>query len=145
MPHHSDATARALEGIARLGVLPHEPARRSRLAGRVELFLWRFLRLRWYDIHQFFESVENKEAMEFGQEPFLPGKVFHFFSERQNDAEWENTLTVGLSLVFAAMRQAGARGLNPKTAGIFSLQRMMEQVVDEVSDLGDLLARGGPP
>jgi hypothetical protein len=142
---YADATARAQTTLGHLGVFTDEPARRKRLAGRVELFLWKFLRLRWHDVHQFLEAVENKEAMEFAQESFQPGKVFDFFSERQTDKEWENTLTVGVSLVFAAMRQAAARGFNPKTAGIFTLQRMMEQAVDSVDDLEGLLAVGAPP
>ena len=142
---YREASARAEKGLAKLGVLAEEPARLRRLAGRVELFLWKFLRMRWYDAHRFFESVESIEAQELIQEPFMPGKVFHFFSERQNPLEWENTLTVGLSLMFASMRQAAKRGFNPKTAGIFTLQRMMEQALDEVDDLEDLLTVGAPP
>jgi hypothetical protein len=71
--------------------------------------------------------------------------VYQFLSERQDATEWENTLTVGLSLMFASMRQAAKRGFNPKTAGIFTLQRMMEQALDEVDDLEDLLTVGAPP
>lgn len=142
---YREATARANAAAVRLGVIPDEPAARARLISRVELFLWKFIHLRWHDIHRFFESVENKEAMELSLETFQPGKVFHFFSERQDDAEWENTMTVGVSLVFAAMRQAAKRGFNPKTAGVFTLQRMLQQAVDEVEGLEDLLARGAPP
>ena len=140
-----EATARANATVAALGVLAEHSARRARLTGRVELFLWKLLRMRWHDIHRFIDSVENIEAMELSQETFLPGKVFSFFSERQDEKEWENTLTVGLCLVFAAMRQAGKRGFNPKSAGIFVLQRMLEQALDEVEDLEDLLERGAPP
>jgi len=140
-----DPRVRAQATIARLGVLPDEPARLRRFVDRVELFLWKFLRMRWHDIHQFFEAIENKEAMEFGREPFSPGRTFAFFAERQTEHEWENTLTVGISLVFAAMRQAADRGFNPKTAGIFTLQRMLEQAVDEIGDLEELLTRGAPP
>jgi hypothetical protein len=142
---YREATARAHATAVHLGVLPEATAARTRLLNRVELFLWKFIRLRWYDIHRFFESVENKEAMELSMEAFQPGKVFHFFSERQDDAEWENTVTVGVSLVFAAMRQAAKRGFNPKTAGVFTLQRMLEQALDDVEGLEDLLARGAPP
>jgi hypothetical protein len=70
--------------------------------------------------------------------------VLKFFSDRQTEKEWEDTMTVGLSLVFAAMRQAGRRGFNPKTAGIFTLQRMMEQAIEAVDDLEELLAIGAP-
>src|SRR5215471_21287970 len=114
------ASARAIETIAQLGVLSEEPARLKKLSGRVELFLWKFIRLRWYDIHRFFSSVEPKEAMELAREKYQPGMVFLFFSERQDPREWENCMTVGLSLVFAAMRQAAKRGFNPKTVGIFA-------------------------
>jgi hypothetical protein len=139
------ASARAIETIAQLGVLSDEPARLKKLSGRVELFLWKFIRLRWYDIHRFFSSVEPKEAMELAREKYEPGKVFYFFSERQDRLEWENCMTVGLALVFAAMRQAAVRGFNPKTAGIFTLQRMMEQAVEPVEDLEELLQLGAPP
>jgi hypothetical protein len=139
------ATVRAIDTIARLGVLSDEPARLKKLSSRVELFLWKFIRLRWYDIHRFFSSVEPKEAMELSRENYEPGKIFHFFSERQDAVEWENCMTVGLALVFAAMRQAARRGFNPKTAGIFTLQRMMEQVVEPVEDLEELLQLGAPP
>jgi len=142
---YQKASDRAMEAIARLGVLPDEPARLKKLCGRVELFLWKFIRLRWYDIHRFFTSVEPKEAMELAREKYQPGMVFHFFSERQDPLEWENCMTVGLSLVFAAMRQAAKRGFNPKTVGIFTLQRMMEQAVEPVEDLEELLEIGAPP
>src|SRR5439155_24174738 len=107
--------------------------------------LWKLLRLRWPDIHRFFDSVEPIEAMTLTRERFEPGKVFHFFSERHDTLEFENAMTVGLSLVFAAMRQAAVRGFNPKTAGIFTLQRMMEQAMERVEDLEDLLQVGAPP
>jgi hypothetical protein len=139
------ATDRALRAIGQLGVLSEEPARLKKLGTRVELFLWKFLRLRWYDAHRFFSSVESKEAMELLREKYQPGMVFHFFSERQDDKEWEDCMTVGLSLVFAAMRQAAKRGFNPKTAGVFTLQRMMEQAVEPVEDLEELLQIGAPP
>jgi hypothetical protein len=139
------ASQRAMTAIAQLGVLPDEPARLKKLCGRVELFLWKFIRMRWYDIHRFFESVEPKEALELSRDKYQPGMVFYFFSERQNTQEWENCMTVGLSLVFAAMRQAAKRGFNPKTAGVFTLQRMMEQAVEPVEDLEELLEIGAPP
>jgi hypothetical protein len=142
---YAEATTRAAATLARLGVLADEPARLRKLVGRVDLFLWKFIRMRWHDIHRFFEAVENKEAMELSREAFMPGKVFAFFAERQDAKEWEDTLTVGVSLVFAAMRQAARRGFNPKTAGVFTLQRMMEQAVDSVDGLEDLLAIGAPP
>jgi hypothetical protein len=139
------ASERAMEAIAQLGVLADQPARLKKVCSRVELFLWKFLRLRWYDIHRFFTSVEPKEAMELSREKYQPGMVFHFFSERQDPLEWENCMTVGLSLVFAAMRQAAKRGFNPKTVGIFTLQRMMEQAVEPIEDLEELLQIGAPP
>lgn len=139
------AQERAQEALAKLGVLPDERARLKRVTGRVELFLWKFLRMRWYDVHRFFSSVEPIEAMELIQEPYAPGRVFEFFSVRQDDLEWENCMTVGLSLLFASMRQAAKRGFNPKTAGIFTLQRMLEQALEEVDDLEDLLQIGTPP
>ena len=142
---YQKASVRAMETIARLGVLPDEPARRKRVCARVELFLWKFLRMRWCDIHRFFGSVEPKEAMELSREKYQPGMVFHFFSERQDAHEWENCMTVGMSLLFAAMRQAAKRGFNPKTAGIFTLQRMMEQAIEPVEDLEELLEVGAPP
>lgn len=142
---YQKASVRAMETIARLGVLPDEPARRKKVCARVELFLWKFLRMRWYDIHRFFGSVEPKEAMELSREKYQPGMVFHFFSERQDAREWENCMTVGISLLFAAMRQAAKRGFNPKTAGIFTLQRMMEQAIEPVEDLEELLEVGAPP
>ena len=142
---YGDATRRATDAISRLGVLADEPARLAKLVGRVELFLWKFLRMRWYDIHRFFSSVEPIEAMELSRETFQPGMIFHFFAERQDELEWENAMTVGLSLLFAAMRQAQKRGFNPKTAGVFTLQRMMEQALDQVDDLEDLLKLGAPP
>jgi hypothetical protein len=139
------ATERATEAIAQLGVLADEPARLHKLVGRVELFLWKFLRLRWHDVHRFFSSVEPIEVDALVKEPFEAGKVFDFFSERQDLGEWENCMTVGLSLVFAAMRQAAERGFDPKHAGVFTLQRMLEQVIEQVDDLEDLLERGAPP
>ena len=138
------ATGRANATIASLGVLADQTVPRARLTAKVELFLWKLLKTRWHDIHRFLDSVENKEAMELSLEPFVPGKVFRFFCERQDDKEWENTLTVGLCLVFAAMRQAQLRGFNPKTAGTFVLERMLEQALDEVDGLEDLLERGTP-
>jgi len=142
---YREASERAMRCIAQLGVLPDEPARLKKLSSRVELFLWKFIRMRWYDIHRFFSSVEPKETMELARERYEPGMVFHFFSERQDSTEWENSMTVGLSLVFAAMRQAAKRGFNPKTAGVFTLQRMMEQAVEPVEDLQELLEIGAPP
>ncbi len=142
---YREANERAMRCISLLGVLPDQPARLRKLCGRVELFLWKFIRMRWYDIHRFFSSVEPKEAMELARDKYEPGMVFHFFSIRQDSGEWENCMTVGLSLVFAAMRQAAKRGFNPKTAGIFTLQRMMEQAVEPVEDLQELLEIGAPP
>jgi len=142
---YQTASARAMKTLGQLGVLSDEPARLKKVCGRVELFLWKFIRMRWYDIHRFFSSVEPKEAMELSREKYQPGMVFLFFSERQDDQEWENCITVGLSLLFAAMRQAAKRGFNPKTAGIFTLQRMMEQAVEPVEDLEELLEIGAPP
>lgn len=138
------ANQRGCRTVARLVVLPDQPVRLSRLVRRVEMFLWMFIRLRWYDIHLFFASVEPKEAMELSHEHFSPGLVLSFLSERQTEEEWEDTMTVGLSLLFAAMRQATRRGFNPKTAGIFTLQRMMEQAIEPVQDLEDLLSIGAP-
>ncbi|MGQ0507089.1 MAG: hypothetical protein ACT4TC_17415 [Myxococcaceae bacterium] len=126
-------------------MLADDEKARTALCGRIELFLWKFLRLKASDAHRFFASVEPIEAMELVKERFVVGKVFHFFSERQDDAEWENSMTVGLCLVFAAMRQAQARGFDPKRAGIFTLQRMLEQALDGVEDLEDLLKVGAPP
>jgi hypothetical protein len=145
LQRYQQAVVRATALVARLGVLAEEPARLEKLMGRVDLFLWKFLRLRWYDAHRFFTSVEPKEAMDLSRERYEPGKVLHFFAERQDEAELENTVTVGLSLVFAAMRQAAKRGFNPKTAGLFTLQRMMEQAVEPIEDLEELLAIGTPP
>ncbi len=142
---YREASERALSAIAGLKVLQEDERSRVALCKRVELFLWKFLRLRWSDAHRFFTSVETKEAMEVVKERFQPGRLFHFFSERQDDSEFENTVTVGLSLVFAAMRQAEARGFDPKRAGIFTLQRMLEQALEQVEDLQDLLAVGAPP
>ncbi len=139
------ASARALEAVAKLNVLAEDERSRKALTNRIELFLWKFLRLRWSDAHRFFSSVEPKEAMELVRERFHPGMVFHFFSERQDAAEWENCMTVGLCLVFAAMRQAQSRGFDPKRAGIFTLQRMLEQALEQVEELEDLLAIGAPP
>src|SRR5712692_2950030 len=92
------SSERAMQCIAQLGVLSDDPARLKRLCGRVELFLWKFIRMRWYDIHRFFSSVEPKEAMELARDKYQPGMVFHFFSVRQDSGEWENCMTVGLSL-----------------------------------------------
>jgi hypothetical protein len=145
LQRYRESTARASEAIARLGVFPEDAARLHKVVGRVELMLWKFLRMRWHDIHRFFDSVEPIEAMELSRARFEPGMVFWFFSERHDAMEFENAMTIGLSLVFAAMRQAEARGFNPKTAGIFTLQRMMEQAIEQVEDLDDLLAIGAPP
>lgn len=139
------ARERALQTLARLGVLADEPDRRAKLLQRVELFLWHFLRARWYDAHRFFSSIEPVEAMELVQETFLPGRVLAFFSERQDELEWENCLTVGLALVFASMRKAAERGFDPRSAGTFTLQRMMEQALEDVDSLEDLLRVGAPP
>ena len=37
--------------------------RRRKLVIRVDLFLWKFLKLRWSDAHRFFPAVEPIEAM----------------------------------------------------------------------------------
>lgn len=142
---YAAATARARDAIAKLGVLADDPQRLGRLVGRVELFLWKFIRLRAHDAHRFFESVEPVEAVDLSRRRFEVGRVLHFLSERQDDHEFENSMTVGLSLLFAAMRQAKKRGFDPRTAGIFTLQRMLEQAVDDIDDLADLLERGAPP
>jgi hypothetical protein len=138
------ASDRAQKAFALLGVMPDQLDRRRAVADRVEQFLWRFLRLRWHDIHQFFSSVEPKEAMELSREIFSPGKVFHFFSERQGETEFEDTLTIGITLLFASMNQAQKRGFDPNTVGLFTLERMMEQVVEPVCDLEELLKLGEP-
>jgi hypothetical protein len=143
--HPCSARARALAALSRLGVLPDEPARQNKVLDRLELFLWHFARLRWYQIHEFFFSIEPVEAMSLVQSKFAPGKVLEFFSERQDDSEWENSLTVALSLLFAAMRQSQKRGYGTSLSSIFVLQRMLEQVLEEVTDLEDLLRIGTPP
>ncbi len=126
-------------------MLRNEPARLGRLVARIEVLLWKFLRMHWHDIHLFFASVEPIEAMALSRQSFSPGVVFCFFSERQDPMEWENCMTVGLSILFAAMRQAQAQGFDPRTAGIFTLQRMMDLALDSVGDLEELLALGAPP
>jgi hypothetical protein len=138
------ATDRAQKGFASLGVMPENVDRRRVLSERVEQFLWKFLRLRWSDIHMFFASVEPKEAMELSHETFKPGLVYEFFSDRQNESEFEDTLTVGVTLLFAAMHQAERRGFNPNTAGLFTLERMLEQAIEPVQDLEELLLLGRP-
>jgi hypothetical protein len=137
--------SRATTALAKLGVLEEQPKQLTKVVVRIELFLWKFLRMRWYDAHLFFSSVEPKEAMDLIRERYEPGLVYRFLSERQDDLEWENSMTVGISLLFAAMRQAEKQGFNPKTAGIFTLHRMLEQALDEVTDLEDLLKVGAPP
>ncbi|HVE84398.1 MAG TPA: hypothetical protein VND93_16195 [Myxococcales bacterium] len=138
------ALQRASETLARLGVMPGDPERRRKLVIRVDLFLWKFLKLRWGDAHRFFAAVEPIEAMELLRERFQVGRTLAFLSERQHDEEWENTLTVGVSLLYAAMRQCRERGFEPSSAGLFTLQRMLEQAVEGVDDLKDLLAVGAP-
>jgi len=139
------ASDRAQKTLADLGVMPDRVDRRRAVCDRVEQFLWRFLRLRWHDIHQFFSSVEPKEAMELSRESLLPGKLYHFFSERQGPTEFEDTLTIGITLLFASMNQAQKRGFDPNKVGVFTLERMLEQVVEPVADLEELLSLGGPP
>ncbi len=138
------ATERAKQAIAQLGVFPDNPRSLQRVVNKVELLLWQFVRLRWHDIHQFFASVEPVEALELTKQRFEPGMVFDFFSERQDALEWENAMTVGICLVFASMRLLQERGFDPKTAGIFALQRMLEQVANDVGGLEELLERGAP-
>jgi hypothetical protein len=136
------AIRRACETLGRLGVMQDDADRLRKLVIRVDLFLWKFLKLRWYDVHRFVASVESKEAMDLVREPFEVGKVLEFFSLRQDEAEWENCLTVGVSLVYAAMRTCRERGFEPATAGLFTLQRMLEQAMERVEDLEDLLTMG---
>src|SRR5262245_2948585 len=136
------AIRRACETLGRLGVMSDDGDRLRKLVIRVDLFLWKFLKLRWYDVHRFVASVESKEALDLIREPFEVGKVLEFFSLRQDAAEWENCLTVGVSLVYAAMRTCRERGFEPATAGLFTLQRMLEQAIDQVEDLEDLLTMG---
>jgi hypothetical protein len=142
---YREATERARRAIVTLGLPDTGTQALNKLVGKVELFLWHFLRVRWHDAQRFFASIESKEALDLTRERFEVGKVFDFFSQRQDDLEWENCMTVGLCLVFASMRQAIERGFDPHRAGIFTLQRMLEQVAESVSDLEELLARGAPP
>ena len=142
---YATANERASRAIAKLGVLADDRPRLLKLTGRVELFLWKFLRARAHDAHRFFEAVEPVEVVALCKKKFEPGRVFHFFSERQDDLEFENSMTVGMSLLFAAVRQAKKRGYDPKTIPIFTLQRMLEQAIDEIDDLEDLLQIGAPP
>jgi hypothetical protein len=139
------ARRRASEAIARLGLLADEPLRREKLLAKSEVFLWRFMVLRWYDAHRFFQSVESKEMRGLIAEGFAPGRMFRFFLERQDAVEFENSVVVGLSLVFAAMRKSAERNHDPREASLFTLQRMMEQSLEGVDDLVDLLAVGAPP
>jgi hypothetical protein len=138
------ALQRASEALERLGVMREDAERRRKLVVRVDLFLWKFLKLRWGDAHRFFAAVEPIEAMELLRERFEVGRTLAFLSERQHEDEWENTLTVGVSLLYAAMRQCQRRGFEPAEAGLFTLQRMLEQAVEGVDDLADLLEVGAP-
>ena len=138
------ALQRASEALERLGVMRGDPERRRKLVIRADLFLWKFLKLRWGDAHRFFAAVEPIEAMELLRHRFEVGGTLAFLSERQHEDEWENTLTVGVSLLYAAMRQCQARGFEPSSAGLFTLQRMLEQAVEGVDDLRDLLEVGAP-
>ena len=52
---------------------------------------------------------------------------------------------MGVSLLYAAMRQCQRRGFEPSQAGLFTLQRMLEQAMEGVDDLHDLLQAGAPP
>lgn len=141
-----EAAHRALEALGKLGIFPENPANRAKVLKRLEVFLWRFLFLRWYESHTYFSSVESSEVRELVLETgYTRNGVLQFFAERQDDRELEDTLVVGLSLMFAAMRRASQRGFSPKLANIFVLQRMMEQVIDEVGGLEDLLLAGRPP
>ena len=138
------ALQRASAALERLGVMRDDPERRRKLVIRVDLFLWKFLKLRWGDAHRFFAAVEPIEAMELLRGRFEVGRTLAFLSERQRDDEWENTLTVGVSLLYAAMRQCQRRGFEPSMAGLFTLQRMLEQAMEGVDDLKDLLEVGAP-
>ncbi len=140
----SAARRRAVETLTRLGVKA-SPAERETLATRLEVLLWRFLTLRWYDAHRFFESVESKEAHELLPRGFRNGAVYRFFSERHDDREFENAIMIGLSLWFAAMRRIEAMGADPYRANPFAIQRQMELALDEVDDIHDLLRIGRPP
>ena len=140
------ARKRASEAVARLGLLADEPARRDKLLSKAEVFLWRFMVLRWYDAHRFLQSVEPKEMKELlAGGSFAPGRMFRFLLERQDEAEFENAVVVALTLVFAAMRRAAERDLDPREQSIFTLQRMLEQALEQVDDLVDLLKIGAPP
>ena len=59
--------------------------------------------------------------------------------------QYFNSLTIGVSLLYAAMNQCQTRGFEPSTAGLFTLQRMLEQALEGVDDLQDLLALGARP
>lgn len=144
--HDDNARAlrRADEAMVRLGVLVEDERKRTKLRDRAELFLWQLVFKRWTDVHRFFESVEPVEAQKLIGATYTPGNVFAFFSERQDEREFENMLVVGIALVFAAMRRAQERGLDATRAGTFELQRMLAGVIDEVDGAEALLAIGSP-
>ncbi len=140
-----EATARAAETLAELGVLEDDPARLRSLAGRIELLLWKFLQMRGHRAPRFFDQVTAEATMEACCGEFQPGAVYLFFSERQDARAWVNSVTVGLSLMCAAMRRIAEHGEDPRRAGSFTLERMMEQAVESVETLEDLLRIGAPP
>jgi hypothetical protein len=141
----SVASERAVEVLHRLRVRGTR-ADHERLARRLEVLLWHFLSLRWYDAHRFFECVESQEAKDLLPGGFRNGVVYRFFSERQDDREFENAVMIGLSLWFAAARRLkDGGGADPFRANPFAIQRQMELAVEEVEDIHDLLRIGKPP
>ena len=126
-------------------MLDDEPARLRSLAGRIELLLWKFLQMRGHEAPRFFTQVTGEQALEACCGEFEPGTVYLFLLQHQDERGWQDSITVGLSLMFAAMRQATAQGEDPRLAGSFTLQRMMEKAVEQVQTLEDLLKIGAPP
>ncbi|MHB8872880.1 MAG: hypothetical protein ACYC8T_04270 [Myxococcaceae bacterium] len=139
------AIARAASTLAELGVLDEDPARLRSLAGRIELLLWKFMQMRGDQAPRFFTSITREQAMEACCGEFQTGTIYVFLSDHQDAPGWVNSITVGLSLMCAAMRHAAAQGEDPRKAGSFTLQHMMEKALESVETLEDLLRIGAPP
>jgi hypothetical protein len=110
------------------------------LCQRLEPFLLRLFALRWYDVHLFIAAVEPDEALRLTAEPVRAGSVFAFLCERQDDAELENAILAGWCLASATRMHARKMGFDPAICGEFTLQRMLDQVIESCADPDDLIA-----
>ena len=84
-------------------------------------------------------SVEPDETRAFRALAYEPGYVFAFLCQRQDDDELKNSILAGWCLWKATRNRATTMGFDPDICGEFTLMRMLDQVLEEAVEAGDLI------